>query len=387
MMRLRSGLIGSMSAWLPSRRSTAHQRGACVDALVGPGAVGQVERDLLVERDVLLDRHARGLLGVDHVLSPHDSLQLAYQGLSRATRTPRRGAADLRPRRGSEGGGAVNARVEGMPRGRHPSNVRTASPTIRTTGRVETRGPSHPPVGCRHDDPTGHPRGHQGGRRRPRLPPVGPPAGRRRHPAAHPGRPARGDLRRQGRPVPDHRGRGQAGRRRRRWSSCAGCWRPRPSDRSWRVGLRHAGADPREELRATVPDGRRGRRDPRAPRPARPRLVDRALDPGDPGDHRPLADGPRAGAGRRARARHPELQARRPQAQGARAHRVARHRLPAVAAGHRGRRRRVRRTANGPTDRTGRALPCRDRRPRHAGAARRGDLDARAGARPTASSG
>ena len=30
MMRLRSGLIGSMSAWLPSRRSTAHQRGAFV---------------------------------------------------------------------------------------------------------------------------------------------------------------------------------------------------------------------------------------------------------------------------------------------------------------------------------------------------------------------
>jgi prepilin-type processing-associated H-X9-DG protein len=30
MMRLRSGLIGSMSAWLPSRRSTAHQRGASV---------------------------------------------------------------------------------------------------------------------------------------------------------------------------------------------------------------------------------------------------------------------------------------------------------------------------------------------------------------------
>ncbi len=28
MMRLRSGLIGSMSAWFPSRRSTAHQMGA-----------------------------------------------------------------------------------------------------------------------------------------------------------------------------------------------------------------------------------------------------------------------------------------------------------------------------------------------------------------------
>lgn len=35
MMRLRSGLIGSMRAWLPSRRSTAHQRGACVMVFVG----------------------------------------------------------------------------------------------------------------------------------------------------------------------------------------------------------------------------------------------------------------------------------------------------------------------------------------------------------------
>lgn len=30
MMRLRSGLIGSMRAWLPSRRSTAHHLGAAV---------------------------------------------------------------------------------------------------------------------------------------------------------------------------------------------------------------------------------------------------------------------------------------------------------------------------------------------------------------------
>lgn len=35
MTRLRSGLIGSMRAWLPSRRSTAHQRGACVMRFVG----------------------------------------------------------------------------------------------------------------------------------------------------------------------------------------------------------------------------------------------------------------------------------------------------------------------------------------------------------------
>src|SRR5690625_7095543 len=32
---LRSTSIGSIRAWLPSRRSTAHQRGACVIRLVG----------------------------------------------------------------------------------------------------------------------------------------------------------------------------------------------------------------------------------------------------------------------------------------------------------------------------------------------------------------
>ena len=35
MRRLRSGLIGSMRAWLPSRRSTAHHCGAFVMTLVG----------------------------------------------------------------------------------------------------------------------------------------------------------------------------------------------------------------------------------------------------------------------------------------------------------------------------------------------------------------
>ncbi len=33
---------------------------------VRPGAVGQVDLDLVLEGDVLLDRHARGLLGMDH---------------------------------------------------------------------------------------------------------------------------------------------------------------------------------------------------------------------------------------------------------------------------------------------------------------------------------
>ena len=35
MRALRSGLIGSMSAWLPSRRSTAHHSGARSMALPG----------------------------------------------------------------------------------------------------------------------------------------------------------------------------------------------------------------------------------------------------------------------------------------------------------------------------------------------------------------
>ncbi|CAD5999748.1 protein of unknown function [Agreia sp. COWG] len=35
MMRFRSGLIGSIRAWLPSLRSTAHQRGASVIFLAG----------------------------------------------------------------------------------------------------------------------------------------------------------------------------------------------------------------------------------------------------------------------------------------------------------------------------------------------------------------
>ena len=35
MRRLRSGVIGSISAWLPSRRSTAHQRGAAVVTVSG----------------------------------------------------------------------------------------------------------------------------------------------------------------------------------------------------------------------------------------------------------------------------------------------------------------------------------------------------------------
>ena len=44
MRRLRSGLIGSMSAWLPSRRSTAHHWGALVIFLVGQVRSGSSTR-------------------------------------------------------------------------------------------------------------------------------------------------------------------------------------------------------------------------------------------------------------------------------------------------------------------------------------------------------
>ena len=42
--QLRVGSIGSISAWLPSRRSTEHQSGALSMVTVGPRAIGQHER-------------------------------------------------------------------------------------------------------------------------------------------------------------------------------------------------------------------------------------------------------------------------------------------------------------------------------------------------------
>ena len=64
MRRLRSGVIGSIRAWLPSRRSTAHQRGAFVVTVSRPGAVGQDDGG---EGGVAVDRHPRGLLRIAYV--------------------------------------------------------------------------------------------------------------------------------------------------------------------------------------------------------------------------------------------------------------------------------------------------------------------------------
>ena len=87
------------------------------------------------------------------------------------------------------------------------------------------------------------------------------------------------------------------------------------------------------------PGRRRDRGDHRAPRPARRVVGVRPVDAGDARPDRPPPDRTRPRPGRAGGARDGGLQEGRPQAQGARAHRVAGDRLPAVAA-RRGRRRR-----------------------------------------------
>ena len=54
MRRLRAGSIGSMRAWLPSRRSTEHHSGAFVIRWSGQVRSGSVERE---ERPVLVEGH------------------------------------------------------------------------------------------------------------------------------------------------------------------------------------------------------------------------------------------------------------------------------------------------------------------------------------------
>ena len=63
MRSLRTGSIGSMSAWLPSRRSTEHHSGAFSIWRFGHCAIGQRERQR-PERRVLLEGHLFGSHGV-----------------------------------------------------------------------------------------------------------------------------------------------------------------------------------------------------------------------------------------------------------------------------------------------------------------------------------
>ncbi len=160
MRSFRSAFMGSMRAWLPSRRSTAHQRGAVSMRLSGHVRSGR-DVDLPVERQVLVDRHARRLLRV-RVRSGgrrgggggvhRRSFGVVLIGVSRHTNhrdeEPARG-----PRRGNEGGAAASgarrhctppspARRDVAPRARRPGHpaaprARNARPALaRRTGRA-----------------------------------------------------------------------------------------------------------------------------------------------------------------------------------------------------------------------------------------------------------
>jgi hypothetical protein len=93
MRRLRSGDIGSIRAWLPSRRSTAHQRGAAATCRVGHWRSGRSTANCFWygayrSKGIALGRCvAKGPLTVDMWL-----LQEESEARRRRASTPRRGA-------------------------------------------------------------------------------------------------------------------------------------------------------------------------------------------------------------------------------------------------------------------------------------------------------
>ena len=101
----------------------------------------------------------------------------------------------------------------------------------------------------------------------------------------------------------------------------------------YRIRFHVAGPDPRIALRAAA-DLTAEERAAIAERlaPAGPREPPRRLDGGDPARDRGIARRPRRGPGRGVRARAAEVQDRRAQAEGPRADREPRRRLPALAA-------------------------------------------------------
>ena len=102
-----------------------------LDALRRPRAVRELERDLLVERDVLLERHSRRLLGVDHRVT----LSSAFRSVSGRTRET--------PRRGGPGSGLVAAEKKEAHRS-HPFTVcrsLRARPPLGTAARIVRHRP------------------------------------------------------------------------------------------------------------------------------------------------------------------------------------------------------------------------------------------------------
>ena len=129
MRSLRSEFIGSMRAWLPSRRSTAHQRGAFSMRFVGHVRSGS-SNGICSWKGVLLERHSRRLLGVDHRVTLFVCVSLGVRPDTGNSATRRAG---IRPRRGREEGGSPHARPHRMPVAPPTSTLRERCPHGETT--------------------------------------------------------------------------------------------------------------------------------------------------------------------------------------------------------------------------------------------------------------
>ena len=145
MRRLRAGSIGSMSAWLPSRRSTEHHSGAFVMRWSGQVRSGQLERE---ERPVLVEGHplrGHGFRGHQVFLgfSGRDGSRGKEKppaiGRRSSGRAPRRGARLHKQQEvGGEGPGHVLASSR-----RVPHRVKA----VRVRNRDPTRGPHRAAAG------------------------------------------------------------------------------------------------------------------------------------------------------------------------------------------------------------------------------------------------
>ena len=129
--RLRAGSIGSMRAWLPSRRSTEHHSGAFSMRLSGQVRSGERERE---ERPVLLEGHAlrgHGFRGHRRFLSLfRDKKKPPAMGRRSSGRTPMVAFAYIRRR----SVGWLHARRSSR-RGSKPSSQNYRGPVLRRSFR------------------------------------------------------------------------------------------------------------------------------------------------------------------------------------------------------------------------------------------------------------
>ena len=180
---LRSASIGSMRAWLPSRRSTAHQRGAWVITWSGQVRSGTWTSSCSWNGTYFWVGMPGGLLGVDHWSA---SFTLS-SGFSRCSRSSATRGGRFRPRRGSEGGGVQYARIQ-----RPTDPAACGQPRRRRPGHHAGRPRHAVPAQHGDDDQPARPRTRSGGRAgaRPRCRHARGASGRHRAPGCRRGRAA-----------------------------------------------------------------------------------------------------------------------------------------------------------------------------------------------------